>query len=664
MILLLAGVSSATEPDPPLRLATLAAGAASSTVDLWRGHPGADKIHVRVALPDGSPALFMIDTGSPLSVVHPAIAARLGLSVRTLPTLVEGLAGTTAWNHALLPRLGIGDFELVDVDVAVGVPGVPESAGPLPVAGLLGNNVWANFTCVVDYPADILELYRPGALRERARWRRLDTDQLRARVSVAVRTAARTVARVDLKLDTGAPGLNFIAGSGEPFRADSTVGMEPIFGIGAGLDELPYESFLRQTRRIPVASVALGGRRIVDAAWVPWIGGDEPPSQGLGSDGLVGHRTMGSFRTIFDFPGRRFALSPSRRAPRAFDAPRAWLAVEEALADPGRAATRARLRHALGDLEGARTELRAGLAERPQDAEIAGLLAWLARMDGDLEAALAILSRVPPGALAERGEWVGYINGLVIAGRIDEALTRSEDAVAAAHPTDRHQDDFLVARSDALLAAGRTGEADAALIDASAVSPVRSAHLLRRARLAEATGDEAGARQALGRLVELNPLDGRPLWLYALSTRRPEVPALLALLDATRARLHPGDAPLDYLGAALLAAGQPHRAAEALANGRVLECVPMEPGPDRDNCDAWFWALEGRHLDEAEARVASAIALRPWNDAFHDTAAVVAWADGRLDDAVRHARDAARRSPGDPYLSWQLSRLVRAKVPH
>ncbi|MFZ5476193.1 MAG: hypothetical protein ACOZNI_05405, partial [Myxococcota bacterium] len=68
-------------------------------------------------------------------------------------------------------------------------------------------------------------------------------------------------------------------------------------------------------------------------------------------------------------------------------------------------------------------------------------------------------------------------------------------------------------------------------------------------------------------------------------------------------------------------------------------------------------------LDDARARVAEALAAEPANPAWLDTAAVVAAASGDLAAARAHALRAARLSPDDPYLLWQVDRLSEKMSP-
>jgi hypothetical protein len=664
MLLLLAFLGHAA--DPSVTTARVVPGRERSvTLDLWRAAPGADKVYVKADLPDGSPALFMLDTGAGTSVIHRELAERLGLDVKVVESgRIEGISGSVEWRRATLPFLKLGAFQVNGVEVAVDVPGVPEEAGPLPIAGILGNNVWVNFGIEVDYPADTLVLHAPGTWKLPKRAAPLRLDALHAATDVEILAADGTRATVSLEVDTGATGLLFQGATGEPFRGGSTEGIEPVFGIGASLDDLPLASFLQVTRRVAVERVWIGGREVAFPARARWYGADAAGRGRVRMPGLVGYGPISNHVAAFDFANGRFALQPSRRPARSFDAWSAWLAIEREQHGeaPERAATRARLEYVKGDRDAALRTIQAGLTALPKDAALSSLLSWLHRNALEWDLSLAALADVPPAALAEEGEWVAYVNSLVLAGQVERAVAEATAAVEAVAADQDGRDDVLVALSDALVAAGRLGPAGGAIVDASDVTPGGSAHLLRKARISALEKDTYGALATLRELWTLLPLNGTPMWMYAQLTDPAQGTSFVADIDNTLARLHPGDEPWDFVGAAFLALGQEARGREALAKGHARDCAPLPPSADRRNCDAWYWALGNERLDEAKASIDAAIAEVPWASAYRDTAATVAMARGDAAEARTQALIAARLSPGDPYLLWQLDR-VDAKFP-
>ncbi len=642
---------------------------ASTVLDLWRGWPGSDKVFVNVGLPDGSSALFLVDTGASISVLNEDIAERLGLHVFDAGGTVNGLSGSVPWMKATIPHLQLGEFGADNIDVAVGVPGAPRESGPLPIAGILGNNVWRNFTLVVDYPRDQLELYPPGTYHARGRSAQLvvGDNHLYTPVRIIAKKDKEVVdQKTMLEIDTGAEDLSLWCQTGEPFRDVTTLGVEHVIGIGADLDRIPDYSFLSETRRIPVASVEIGGRKLVPWNSVRWNSPDEITDACAVTPGLIGYGILHPWRVVIDYQGGKLTLEKPRGKPRRFDALAGWLNADRVAfgADPIRAAPRARVIAGQGDLPQARALVEAGLRATPTDPQLVVLLARLQRNGAEYAAAVATLSSMTPSELAGEDEWVSFVNSLVLEGKTAEAVDRARAAVNAGTDDEPAREDFYVALSDALLAAGRPTEAQAALDQAISIDMGGSAFLFRRARIALAEGDRYSAITTLRGLMQVYPIGGMPMWLYAMSAKPEDRETFRTDLDRALGRLHPGSQPFDFVGAAWLAVGEEVRGGEALTTGYARDCSRLPASPERDNCDAWYWALQHKNLDQAAARMKQALAAQPTNSAFHDTAAVVSLAAGDAASAFAHAQEAARLSPWDPYLLWQVGRMkVAADVP-
>lgn len=642
----------------------------TTTLDLWRGWPGAEKIMVLASFPDGSDALFLVDTGAATSVLDKDLADKLGVTASAEDGgYIQGLSGQVPWVRGTLPELKLGGFTIRGVDVAVGLPGLPESIGALPLAGILGNNVWSNFVMTVDYPADTLTLALAGRGDGHAPRRApaMDWSQNSARTTLQLRTEGvrdgkpvHTVADVALDVDTGAGGLMLVGPRGEPFRGYSTVGEEPVNGLGADLDKLPDEKLLTVTRRIPVQRASLGGKTLDIDVSARWLCADGPCDQHPGLTGLAGYEMLRNHKVVFDFPHNRFWMTRSTSTPRTFDALAAGLEREQRLhpGDADRAAILAGLQWAKGDAEGALKTLADALVKKPKDPELTVMVARAHGISGDFDAELATLAQLEPADLADQDSWIDYIDGLVLAGRTSEALALAQRAADAPPPVPDHTEDYLVALSDAQLAAGQVDAAHATINAASRASPRGgSAHLIRLARIAAAAKDRYGVIVAMRDLLRIIPLQGLPIWLYALNAEGLDVPTFTHDVDVAMARLHPDQQPFDFLGAGFMAVGAPERGHAALQTGYARDCAALT-GPDRDNCDAWYWALGRERLDEAEQKTEAAMKALPGNSAYADTAAVVALARGDLPLARERALRAARLNPSDPYLLWQVSRLA------
>ena len=637
----------------------------STTLDLWRGYPGADKVYVQVQLSDGSTGLFLVDTGAAVSVINPDTAARLGLVSHDVGGRVAGLSGSVAWKNTTLSSVKLGDFMLENVDVATGIPGVPEFTGAIPVDGILGHNVWSHFVLVVDYPADRLELHRPDTYKARGKGQSIRIADNRVIVEVAVEAqwkGEKAASSVTIELDTGAADTSFWCQTGEPFRAFTTLGVEPVVGIGAALDKVPDFQFLVETRHIPANWLTFGGRRMKRDEPIRWASPDDLTADACSvSTGLLGYRSYADFRVVIDYPGERLTLESGGKR-RTFDAATAWLAEDLAHHgdDPRHAVTRAKVLIGHNDLDAARVVILAALAKRGDDSELTTLAARVDFFDDKDADAILRLASLSPLEMVEEGIWGTLLGSLIANGRQVEALERAELALTLPVEDADVRQELLVGLSDAFLANGRFAEAERALDEAIAVDRGGSGFLFRRALVALEQGDRYGAITTLRTLLDAYPVGGQSMWLYALSLQPQDYSTFKADLTRALGRLHPEAEPLDFVGAALHVLADEAGARESLSLGYTRDCGPFRRGPARDNCRAWYWALGGDRLEAATRAASRAIKADPKNSAYRDTAAVVAFARGDLPEAKLQAAEAARLQPDDPYLIWQARRFAQA----
>ena len=648
------------------------------TVDLLR--PGGDemmrkRIYVQAILPDGEPALFLVDTGAAISAISEDTAERLGLDVLREYSWLEGLSGRTPFHRAVVPSMKLGEATLTDVEVAVGVNGVPTSAGWMPLDGILGNNVWSQFVVEIDYPADTLVLHRPGTFKmpRKAAPMYFDGSRVLTGITIVTETDPPRSGEMIIQLDTGASELLLSGSNALPFEGGAAVwseGVEPVFGIGAA-DIMPTSTFFRRTRRFPVDQVGLGGRTVdvdFDARWLnyeqgPFVGPSDLP-------GLAGHELMEDYVAIFDYRGGEFALKKSRRKARAVDGHLVLLEQDMARYgdDPTRYLFRAKMKAALEEYEEADALLERFLAQHP-DADDAGearvLLAAVRRHEGDLDGAWKALGPMTPADMVDQGEIVATVNGLLLEGRAEDALTLAESAIEEYGP-EAQGDDWEpaaeayahAARADALLSLRRYDEANDSLLEAAKLLENPDAQLLRRARVALASGDRYGAMADMRRLLQLYPSNGQYLWFYATLIRdeADEATFRLDMADAM-ARLHKRDRPLDYMVHAHHLLGEQDRAVELMREGLERDCDEIEEEPSRDNCYAWYYAMAGVHLDDALKRIDGALAAEGDRSDFLDTRAMVHLARGEYVDAQRYSLAAARMAPDEIYMLWQAERI-------
>lgn len=640
----------------------LPTGPRKATLPLYRPGPDAPKIYVEADLGDGVPRVFMVDTGAVVSVLTQEVADGLGLRTVEQPGRLVGLGGAVRWYQATVPTLELGPMHLEEVRFAVGVQGVPDRAGLVPVAGILGNNVWGHFELAIDYPGNTLTLHQPGGMEmpDTSRPLLFDGQHIRTAVVLTAGDGESVVQQpLVLEVDTGARDVILSGPIGGRLGSVATEGLEPIFGVGAG-DELPLSSFLQQTRRVPLTAIEVGGASVVERSTARWLGYEGAGRGGLaplGMTGLLGHAVLDEHVVMLDYPGQRIALVPSPSAHTERDL-HAWhLARVRRDRSPEGVRQRARLLAYLDDRDAALQVLSRWQAQSPGDTEAAVLTARILRLEGRLAEALAALEALGPAALVDAGEIVAAVNGRWLAGDLSGARALA-DAGVAARPQDPGAQ---VALADALRAAGDPAGARRALAAANALSENPDGHLIRRAWVAAEDGDPYGAITHARRLLELHPAGGVATWMYARQVVGTESEALFRR-DADRAlsRLHPGDGPLDFLAASYHLLAEDDRSDALMQAGRGRDCSVAREVASRSNCEAWYRALAGRELPEARAAIDAALVDHPHRTEFLDTKAVVLEAQGELGAARDAAWHAASLAPDDVYLLWQAARLDAA----
>jgi tetratricopeptide (TPR) repeat protein len=631
-------------------------------LDLLRPWRGAPRVYVQAELPDGSTGLFLVDTGADISVLSEDTAARLHLE-EGQTSRIAGVAGAARARLTTLPFVSLGGELVSDVLVAVGVPGLGDTAGFLPIDGLLGNNVWSGFTMEVDYPRDRLVLHPADTALPRRRSEPLlfDGSHLFAWIEATTAEPSPRTIPVVTEVDTGASELTLCAGTGAPFAGNHTEGLEALFGIGASATLPPYR-FLSMTRRIPLSTVTLGGRTVEVPLPARWRDYDSPGSptcaQGAELRSLLGHEYLAAHRVIFDYAHGRWALRRPKGRPRQVDGHLVLLDQERAAhgEDPARGLERGKLLLGAGRDEEAVAALRAHAASGDPDGERTAegrvLLAQVLRAEARHGEAWAVLDGMRAGDLVDQGQIVGTVNGLVFEDRADDALALAREA-AAQRPDEGWAH---VALADVLLARGALDEARDELLRAADLEGYPDAHLLRRARVALAAGDRVGSMAYVRRLLALYPGDGPSLWFYAmLVDDDADRERFRQDLSLAMARLHPYARPLDFQLAAEQVLGG--ATADLLREGLARDCEPLS-GAEQDNCRAWYLALARREPDEALTRIDRALADAGERPDFLDTKAMVHLSRGEHALALAAARQAARMSPDDVYMIWQAERIA------
>lgn len=630
-------------------------GPDSATLPLYRSRFTDTKIFIEATLNGDKRCLFLLDTGSSLTVLSQEIADELGLVAQRKKGELIGVGGTTPWYGGNLSSLRIGPYTVSNLPVAIGVQGVPSNVGTVPLAGILGNDFLGQFQVAIDYPQNVIELGRPGTLAMPGHAVPLFFNGQHAltRTTLTARSPnGRTVEQPALlEIDTGARGILLFGGTEGPLETVTTEGVEPLAGVGTD-SALPLSGLLRTTRRVPVVRFPIGGTIIDDPQTAVWIDYSAPHRRhSAGMPGLLGHRALKDHRVMIDYPGKRFALVDSVESAPVNDVVDWYLKTYRKEHD---SMTRIRLLLMLGRAEEAHRKLES-LAKQPgKNPDAVVLLARTMRASGDLEGAQDLLATVTIRDLVDQDEISAWVNSHWLNGDLAESLNQSNLAIQL----DPTSPAAWLSRADSLLAAGRTAESRIAMAEVVHLTQNPDAHLLRRGFVSMLDGDVDGALTHLRRLLNLNPSLGYAQWLYT-SVTDDQVREQLVASDLNRAqqRLHPGDEPLDFLAAAWNSLGDLERSNKLMERGLERDCGRANAERSQQNCVAWYQAMGFHELTEARGLIEKALISEPNRPEFMDTMAVVLEAQGELSAARAMAWQAALHSPDDVYLFMQALRL-------
>lgn len=618
---------------------------------LYNNPVSGDKLFVEARLGAGKRVLFLVDTGSAISVISQPIATDLGLTVEPQPGALVGVAGRTAWSAAVLPELKLGPYTIRNHPVAVGVAGVPSTIGLVPLAGIIGNDILDRFRVTIDFPANrmVLERSPNDAMPATATVLFYNGQQPKIKTTLTARNESGVTVEqpVLLQVDTATRGLVLQGGSHSGLETVSSTQEQLIQGVGSGVPQR------RSTRRVPVVRLTAGGAVIDDPIEATWLNYDVFGRQHAPEMyGLLGYAGLRRFRATIDYTSKQFALTPSdetnpkvdvhhwfitRGDPSPIDRVKSMVVI-------GRAAEAERLL----------TRMARNPSKHP---EATILFARMQRSTGDVANALTTLNGVPMHELAKTGEIVAFVNTLWLQGN----RKRANDTAYLATVLEPKEPASWVATADLKLSEGNAPAAREAIAEALAVSGEPNTLGIRRAVVAWMDEDIDGALTHLRRLVRSAPDQGYPQWLYArLADTDDRLSLVESDIDKAEQRSDPRRMPYDFAAGAWKQLGDSDRAERLWAIGMARDCDRAASEASRSNCAAWYQGLIGRDLEGAEAMVRTALEAEPSKSEYLDTLAMILEAQGRLPEARDISWRAALQQPSDPYLITQAIRLHRS----
>ena len=95
--------------------------------------------------------------------------------------------------EAVVPEIELGTLKLNNVPFAVSVEGLPTRAGIVPIAGIIGNNVWDQFVMDIDYGLERIQLHSSFEFEDTAQTVSYDGQHILAPIGSSLAENIQTV---------------------------------------------------------------------------------------------------------------------------------------------------------------------------------------------------------------------------------------------------------------------------------------------------------------------------------------------------------------------------------------------------------------------------------------------------------------------------------------
>ena len=128
-------------------------------IPVFRSNEQGERLFVSVELPTVGKQYFMVDTGASVSAISVELVNAMQLHSTRKNGYLTGVSGKVPWIETVVPEIELGTLKLNNVPFAVSVGGLPTRAGIVPIAGIIGNNVWDQFVMDIDYGLERIQLH-------------------------------------------------------------------------------------------------------------------------------------------------------------------------------------------------------------------------------------------------------------------------------------------------------------------------------------------------------------------------------------------------------------------------------------------------------------------------------------------------------------------------
>ena len=232
---------------------------------------------IPVKINQSGPFDFMVDTGSQLNVIDPALAAQLNLKSQD----TVGLVATAAWSQA---SVGVLDSLQAGSQTVLKPLAVIQDLGPIQAAdprirGVLGENFLAHFDVLIDYSRGLLCLDETKLMEKYVRGERIPLVTSRhpeadlpfsQRLVVSVNLSDTGSRAILLQVDSGSDSPILFAGNREleqPLLKQAKLQGSEVNDAHRAFAVLPPQDMTlgsRIVRKVPFVTPASGSRNVPD----------------------------------------------------------------------------------------------------------------------------------------------------------------------------------------------------------------------------------------------------------------------------------------------------------------------------------------------------------------------------------------------------------------
>ena len=610
-----------------------------STVEIpvLRSNEQGERLFIGVELPIVGKQYFMVDTGASVSAINVELVNAMKLHSSRKNGYLTGVSGRVPWIETVVPELQLGSIKLNNVAFAVSVEGLPTNAGIVPIAGIIGNNVWEQFIVDIDYGLERIQLHNSFEFSESAQDVSYDSQQLLAPIELAF--GAGNIQTVLANVDTGSSGLIINSIHAPQLLKHGVQSKETIIGVGA--DRSNLQDYVMDTVSVNIDGLKMGGHTQSYSEPAILL---TPRNESFIS--LIGYQALENNRLIIGYQEEKLQLVPSTSDLPVRNLHKDYLQSIQWGTMSGSPMTEVQLHFILGDNNAAVRKLKRLISKDDQPEYHIALANYYYTM-GKIEEALKELEQVHTLLLLDLGLLDAMLLSYIHADQMDKAhLLLSKELKREkvmphtywlASLLDLINDDIAGA-TDWLYKAQKSGSEE---------------YLVQRALLKQRNGDTAGTIATLRMDVARHPLGNHSLWFLAQTAKgTPYEPVARTTIDNHMSLRNSRRGALDFLAAAHFELGNTEIAEAIASEGKARDCATLK-GASKINCDAWYEALVHLNVEANIQTMEQIVSENPGRSDFTDTLAVLYKAGGQIAQSVEMSRQAMIFGGSDPYMIWQ-----------